>query len=179
MSLQICHSLWQNADYESLTACYTCALTSEGFTCPASDVTLTRTLCLSSPSNAPLPNTALVIQTCATCSPITLGSNEALATPPASQPSSPYQPLNPELPPSMSSVDSNEVQVNQQPPANNQQVASNTGAATSTGISSAVSSPSGAISPPIHHSGATALRCSALLVMLSVLGAFAIASGLI
>ena len=159
------------------TACYTCALTSEGFTCPASDVTVTRTLCLSSPSNAPPPNTSLVIQTCATCSPITISPNEPLATSPASQPSSPSQQQNPEIPPLISPVGSSDVPpINSNIPANNGQQASQAGSgyAAGTNVPPPGSSASGLISPPIHHGGAPVLRCSVLLMALSAFGAFLI-----
>ncbi|KAE9375012.1 hypothetical protein N431DRAFT_312709, partial [Stipitochalara longipes BDJ] len=158
--------------------CYTCALTSEGFTCPNSDVTATRTLCISSPSNGPPSNTTLVIQTCATCSPITLDSNPSPITPPISEPTDTAvlpQQQNPESPPLMSSIDLSE----EQPiipilyiPANNPLQASNTGSryAAGTNLPPPRSSISGVISPSIHNGGARVLRYNALLVVLGVLG---------
>ncbi|CZT12740.1 uncharacterized protein RCO7_10899 [Rhynchosporium graminicola] len=73
-----------NKLYDQATAdqpCYACQITSAGYACPSSDITVTRTLVRSSPSDAPPAVTPLVFQTCSTCSATTLTNSNIVAIP--------------------------------------------------------------------------------------------------
>ncbi|KAG4434628.1 hypothetical protein IFR05_009892 [Cadophora sp. M221] len=76
--------------------CYTCQITSAGYECPSSDVTVTRTLVLSSTSDAPSPEPPLVFQTCSTCSGTTLTNNIPSAIPTQADVDSSEHPKSPE-----------------------------------------------------------------------------------
>ncbi|KAE8446973.1 hypothetical protein EG329_011455 [Mollisiaceae sp. DMI_Dod_QoI] len=64
--------LWNTATLGQ--PCYPCQISSANHSCPSSGVTITRTLCRSSPGIAPSPYTPPVVHTCASCSRITLTS---------------------------------------------------------------------------------------------------------
>jgi hypothetical protein len=65
-------ALWNTATLGQ--PCYPCQMSSANYSCPSSDVTITRTLCRSSPGIAPSPYIPPVIHTCASCLTITLKS---------------------------------------------------------------------------------------------------------
>jgi hypothetical protein len=136
------------------------------------------------PFNAPAPNTPLVIQTCSTCSPITLGSDTPPTKPPVAQStgaSIPPQQI-PELQATISLLDlpsSSGLMINDEfpsailsfstpestKPAVSQPL--NGGYPSMSGI--ALPSSTGVIASPTHHAGVSVLRCSLVFLALGIL----------